>query len=80
MLVIVNISPEDTPNQGVNQYEVRVNDNVLATFEHERKPNGAAQCLRDAADAIDKAHSDRVDRITAKILEATEAGGLNFTY
>lgn len=80
MLVIVNVSPEDTPDQGLNQYEVRVNNNVLATFEHERKPNGAAQCLRDAADAIDKAHSDRVDRITAKILEATEAGGLNFTY
>lgn len=80
MLVIVNVSPDDAPKEGLNQYEVRVNDQVLASFEHERKPNGAAQCLRDAADAIDRAHEERVDRLTAKLLAATESGNLNFNY
>ena len=55
MLAIVNVSPEDAPMIGVNQYEVRINKRVIASFEHHRKLNGAAQLLRDAADAVETA-------------------------
>lgn len=66
MLAIVNVSPEDAPIFGINRYEVRVNKEVIATFEHERKPDGAAQCLRDAADAVDRCREQ--DRL--KLIEA----------
>ena len=55
MLAIVNVSPPNTPTTGINQYEVRVNKKVIASFEHDRQYMNAAQCLRDAADAIEKA-------------------------
>lgn len=54
MLAIVNVSPEDAPLEGRNKYEVRINRTVIATFEHDRKIDGAAQCLRDAADAVER--------------------------
>jgi hypothetical protein len=80
MLVIVNISPEDAPKIGPNQYEVRVNDVVLAEFEHHRSPNNAAQCFRDAASAIERAQEDRVERLTNKLVSLTEDGGISFNY
>ena len=54
MLAIVNVSSKDFAETGINKYEVRINRLVIATFEHDRQPGGAAQCLRDAADAIDR--------------------------
>lgn len=66
MLAIVNVSPEDTPIFGIHQYEVRINEKVIATFDHERKPDGAAQCLRDAADAVDRCR----DHVREKVIEA----------
>lgn len=54
MIAIVNVSPEDAPTVGLNDYEVRINSRVICTFQHERKFEGLAQCLRDAADAVDK--------------------------
>lgn len=59
MIAIVNVSPEETQNIGVNQYEVRINSLVIATFEHDRRFDGAAQCLRDAADAVDRCLADK---------------------
>lgn len=53
MLAIMNVSPDDAPI-GLNKYEVRINGRVIATFEHDRQPDGAAQCLRDAADAVER--------------------------
>lgn len=53
MLAIVNVSPEGTPYTGTNHYEVRVNQKVIATFDHDRQYGAAAHCLRDAADAIE---------------------------
>lgn len=53
MIKIVNISDVSAPLVGVNTYELRINDRVMTTFEHERKMNGLATCLRDAADAMD---------------------------
>lgn len=55
MISIVNVSPRDTPKKGVNQYEVRLNKRVIAKFEHCRT-DGLAQCLRDAADAVECAN------------------------
>lgn len=54
MLAIVNVSPEDALKTGVNQYEVRINRKVIATFEHDRQYCNAAQCLRAAADAVER--------------------------
>lgn len=54
MIAIVNVSPEDAPMEGVNKYELRVNADVICTFEHNRAfHNGLAQCLRDAAHAVE---------------------------
>jgi hypothetical protein len=54
MIAIVNVSPDTSPKTGVNQYEVRINREVIASFEHYRKRGGLAQCLRDAADAVER--------------------------
>jgi hypothetical protein len=59
MLAIVNVSKEHAPIIGMNEYEVRINTCVIATFEHDRKPNGAAQCLRDAADAVERCQEEK---------------------
>lgn len=66
MLAIVNVSPDDAPITGPNKYEVRINRRVIATFEHNRTPDGAAQCLRDAADAVDRCREEE----KAALLEA----------
>lgn len=66
MLAIVNVSPVDAPLTGPNQYEVRINSRVIATFEHDRRHNGAAQCLRDAADAVERCREEE----KAALLEA----------
>jgi len=54
MIAIVNVTPLDKQSGNVHQYEVRINRRVVATFEHCRTFDGAAQCLRSVADAIDK--------------------------
>ena len=68
MLAIVNVSPEDAPMTGINQYEVRVNHKVIATFEHDRQYGNAAQCLRDAADAIEKADAQKRKQLLESLL------------
>jgi DNA-directed RNA polymerase specialized sigma54-like protein len=71
MLVIVNVSPPNTPTTGINQYEVRVNQKVIASFEHDRQYMNAAQCLRDAADALEKArlqeHENLITALCSKL-------------
>jgi hypothetical protein len=57
MIAIVNVST-DAPPKGICDYEVRINQHVIATFKHSRKFSGAAQCLRDAADAVDKCREE----------------------
>lgn len=69
MLAIVNVSAENTPPIGLNNYEVRINDRVIATFTHERKIGGAAQCLRDAADAVERCQAETERALRAQILE-----------
>jgi len=72
MLSVVNVSPEDAPDTGINQYEVRVNNKVNAGFEHDRQYGDAAQCLRDAADAIEKAQQEKYDRLLNALLPTFE--------
>ncbi len=47
------------PNKKLDDYEIRINSKVIGTFQHKREYNGAAQCLRDAADALEKANKDK---------------------
>ena len=58
MIVIVNVTP-DAPLKGLNKYEVRINQRVIAEFEHLRGEKGLSRRLRDAADAVDKAERDK---------------------
>ena len=67
MIVIHNISPEGTPLDGTNTYEVLINEKLIATFEHKRKVGGLAGCLRDAAYAVERADHNRL----LKFLEVT---------
>jgi hypothetical protein len=53
MIAIVNVSQEFDP-LGVQQYEVRINKEVVTTFEHKRS-DGLTVCLRKASEAVEKA-------------------------
>lgn len=55
-IIIQRIS--DKPSNGRDEYEVRVNKDVIAAFYHQRSVSGLAQCLRDAADAVDQQRLD----------------------
>ena len=52
-LWIHNVTPEGVPDDQEHSYEVKINHRTLATFKHVRD-DGAAACLRKAADAIEK--------------------------
>lgn len=69
MLAIVNVSPEGTPMIGLNNYEVRLNTRVIATFTHDRKPGHAAQCLRDAADAVERCRAEYAASLVKAFLD-----------
>ena len=64
MLAIVNVTKN--PSQELGDYEIRINRRVIGRFQHKRAYNGAAQCLRDAADALDS----RPMNIDPEVLEA----------
>ena len=59
-VIIQNISPEGGPVTGLNRYRVRINQTVICEFEHDRQVNGLAQCLRDAADAVEASRNRRL--------------------
>lgn len=52
-VIINNVSTHDDL-EGVNDYELRINRKLIATFSHVRK-NGLAACLRRAAEAAEAA-------------------------
>lgn len=58
-IIIQNISQPDAPLSETNKYRVRINQTVICEFDHDRKIDGLAQCLRDAADAVDAVRADR---------------------
>ena len=56
MVAIVNISKK-CAESGVHEYEVRINQKVITKFYHLRE-NSLAECLRLAAQAVDKRVSE----------------------
>lgn len=52
MIVIINVS-EEYKDGGLQQYEVRINRDVICRFEHDKKVSSLAECLRDAARAVE---------------------------
>ncbi|AMO55545.1 hypothetical protein EZMO1_1356 [Endozoicomonas montiporae CL-33] len=36
MIIIQNVSSEDAPSTGLNDYELRINHKLICTFKHER--------------------------------------------
>ena len=53
-IIITNISE----GEGIpDRYVVRVNQDLICYFDHTRTADGLAQCLRDAADAVDSERS-----------------------
>ena len=69
-IIIQNISPEGAPVTGPNRYRVRINQTVICEFEHDRQVNGLAQCLRDAADAVEASRNRRL----AEMMSDTTTG------
>ena len=63
-IIITNIS-DDQMTTGVQNYVLRINKKVICYFKHNRSYNGLAECLRDAADAVDA--SDCPDRPTQQL-------------
>ena len=65
MLSIVNV---DGDPLGECTYNLSINTTIITTFKHDRR-EGLAQCLRDAADAVDEKKEKRVmivERIVAR--------------
>lgn len=66
-IIIQNISADGAPQTGPNRYRVRINQTVICEFEHDRQVGGLAQCLRDAADAVEadrnRRHAAMMDAI-----------------
>ena len=58
-IIIRNLGPTTEQNaddpMGERQYELRINNRVLAYFKHTRK-NGLAACLREAANAAEQGY------------------------
>ena len=59
-IIITNITDQDMPENGLGRYVVRINHKVICKFEHERKINGLAQCLRDAANAVEESREKEI--------------------
>lgn len=54
MIIIRNITLcDESQTTGIHEYELLINRELIVRFTHNRRPNGLAQCLRDAADALD---------------------------
>lgn len=51
-IIIQNISGDNFDYTGINQYQVRINNKVIAEFQHTRS-DGLAECLRLAAKAVE---------------------------
>ena len=74
MIAIVNVSDPDTPTFGINKYEVRINNTVIARFDHDRQYSGAAQCLRDAANAVEKCRAEDQAALLKELLPLFDKG------
>ena len=62
MIAIVN-----TPT-GLNKYEIRINNRVIAKFKHKRE-DGLAACLRHAASTVDKMRDNKKHSLLAAMFD-----------
>ncbi len=51
MITITNIGPQTKDPGGLRNYEVRINRELICTFNHYRR-DGLAECLRLASEAV----------------------------
>jgi hypothetical protein len=77
MIAIINIGPYDDPNKlGVRTYEVRINEEVICTFQH-RRADGLGRCLLEASKAVERKQWDEtkhiIDVANTTLQSSTEA-------
>jgi hypothetical protein len=60
MIAVVNVS-EDYSRVGLQQYEVRLNNIVLASFDHMAE-EGMPECLRKAAESVEALGEGGIDQ------------------
>lgn len=66
MIAIVNIGPSDSEDPlGVRTYEIRINHDVICTFEHKRS-DGLGVCLLKASQAVERDKWMKMDEIIEK--------------
>lgn len=65
MIAIVNVGPHDGDPFGVRNYEVRINHDVIATFQHKRA-DGLGRCLMEASKAVERAKWEKVSELIYK--------------
>ena len=53
MIAIINRGPHTGDSGGERNYDVCINDKLIAQFKHKRS-DGLATCLRKAADAVEQ--------------------------
>ncbi len=80
MIAIVNISSVDAPLVGLNKYEVRINDRVVTAFQHARRHDGLADCLRDAADAVEAQTAEDTKQRELRLAEQLAQMGTSDPY
>lgn len=69
-IVNVGIVEGETNPIGEHQYEIRINREVITTFTHHRA-NGLAECLRQAARAVDHHRDLQVERLLQEMQDQT---------
>lgn len=66
MIAIVNTGPHDSEDPlGVRTYEIRVNRDVICTFEHKRA-DGLGVCLYKASQAVERDKWMKMNEIIEK--------------
>lgn len=58
MIAIVNIGPKTDDPMGERNYEVRINEEVICYFKHNRS-DGLESCMYRAAEAVRKENERR---------------------
>ena len=63
MIAIVNMGPHDPKSpMGWRTYEVRINHDVIARFQHKRA-DGLGKCLLEASKAIERQKWESIERM-----------------
>jgi hypothetical protein len=62
MIAIINVS--ESP-KGINDYEVRINKQLICRFQHKRE-EGLAKCLQLAAQAVENEKWNSIMRLLSK--------------